>query len=296
MTSGRSAPMTSEVMTLRIGARYHRAMQAVRSERAFGSLLRRHRVASALSQERLADAAEVSTRHLSCLETGRASPSREMVLVLASALELPLRDRNALLDAAGFAAAYRESRMDDAVMRELDGAIGLLLGKLEPYPALVVDRAWNVVRTNAAAARFLPLLLPPGAPPELLGNAVRAVVDPRGARPYLVNWDEVVTSIVERARLELAREPEGGARRAFFDEMIAQPGVREALRRARPAIGAPMPFLPVHVRRDGVEARFFTMLTTLGTPLDVTAEELSIEAYFPADAATRTLLESLAAS
>lgn len=249
-----------------------------------------------MSQERLATTAEVSTRHISCLETGRASPSREMVLVLASALELPLRDRNALLDSAGFAAAYRESRMDDAAMRELDGALGLLLAKLEPYPAIVVDRAWNVVRANVGATRFFPLLLPPGAPPELLTNAVRAVVDPRGARPYLVNWDEVVCSIAERARLELARDPDGSPRRRLYDEMLSFPGVREAIRRAPTPSGPPLPFLPVHIRRDGVEARFFTMLTTLGTPLDVTAEELCIEAYFPADAATRALCDSLAAS
>jgi len=215
-----------------------------------------------------------------------------MVLVLASALDLPLRDRNALLDAAGFAAAYRESKLDDAAMRELDGAIGLLLGKLEPYPAIVVDRSWNILRLNTAAGRFLPLLLPPGSPPELLRNAVRAVVDPRGARPYLVNWEEVVCSIALRTKHELARDAEGSARRRLYEEMLSYPDVRQALRRA-PTTSPPLPFLPVHVRRDGVEARFFTMLTTLGTPFDVTAEELSVEAYFPADAATRALLEAM---
>jgi transcriptional regulator with XRE-family HTH domain len=268
-------------------------MQVTRAESAFGSLLRRHRIACAMSQERLSESAEVSTRHLSCLETGRASPSREMVLVLASALELPLRDRNALLDAAGFAAAYRESRLDDAAMRELDGAIDRLLAKLDPYPAVVVDREWNIVRANAGATQFLPMLLPPNAPPELLANAVRAVVDPRGARPYLVNWDEVVAAIAERARLELARDPEGSPRRRLYEEMLAYPGVREALHRAPKSAGPPLPFLPVHIRRDGIEARFFTMLTTLGTPLDVTAEELRIEAYFPADDATRALVEAM---
>ena len=284
--------MTSEVMPAEHPAGYARPMQTVRRESPFGALLRSHRVARAMSQERLCESAEVSTRHLSYLETGRASPSREMVLVLASALELPLRERNALLDAAGFAAAYKESSLDASGMRELDAALGRLLDKLEPYPAIVVDRVWNVLRVNAAAQRFFPLLLPPDAPAALLANAVRAVVDPRGARPYLVNWDEVVGAIAERARLELARDPEGSARRALYDEMLAFPGVRDAIKRAPAA--APLPFLPVHVRRDGVEARFFTMLTTIGTPLDVTAEELRVEAYFPADEATRLLLESMA--
>lgn len=249
-----------------------------------------------MSQERLAAQAEVSTRHLSCLETGRAAPSREMVLVLASALELPLRDRNALLDAAGFAPAYRESRLDDAAMRELDLALTMLLGKLEPYPAVVVDRSWNLVRANGAATRFLPLLLPPDVPPEVASNIVRSIVDPRGARAFLLNWEEVVHAMAERMKLELTRDPPGSARRRLYDEMLAQPGVREAIR-GRSALRPPatsLPFVPVHVRRDGIEARFFTMLTTLGTPVDVTAEELAIEAYFPADAATRALLEGLA--
>ncbi len=270
-------------------------MQALRHGSPFGTQLRTHRQSRALSQERLADAAEVSTRHLSCLETGRASPSREMVLVLASALDLPLRDRNTLLDAAGFAAAYRESSLDASGMRDLDRAIGHLLAKLDPYPAIVVDRRWNILRTNASAGRFLPLLLPPDAPAEIATNAIRAVLDPRGARPFIVNWSEVVLSIVERAKLELAREADVEGRRALYDELLAYPGVKEAMKTSV-GTGPPLPFLPVHLRRDGIEARFFTMLTTIGTPLDVTAEELRIEAYFPADEATRTLMDMMAAS
>src|SRR5262245_49159038 len=115
---------------------------------------------------------------------------------------------------------------------------------------------------------------------------MHAIVDPHGARPYIVNWEEIVRSIVKRTRLELAREPDGSPRRAFYDEMLAYPDVRETLQHT-PTNGPPLPFLPVHIHRDGVEARFFTMLTTLGTPVDVTAEELCIEAYFPADAETR---------
>jgi transcriptional regulator with XRE-family HTH domain len=270
-------------------------MQVTRHVSPFGAQLRAHRQSRALSQERLADAAEVSTRHLSCLETGRASPSREMVLVLASALDLPLRDRNALLDAAGFSAAYRESSLDAAGMRDLDRAIEHLLKKLEPYPAVVVDRRWNLLRTNAAAGRFLPLLLPPDAPVEVATNLVRAVLDPRGARAFIVNWAEIAASIVERAKVELAREADAAAGRAMYEELLAYPGVKEALKSAPPS-GATLPFLPVHLRRDGVEARFFTMLTTIGTPLDVTAEELRVEAYFPADEATRALMELMAAS
>lgn len=266
---------------------------ATRRESPFGAMLRTHRSASGMSQERLAASAEVSTRHLSYLETGRAAPSRQMVLLLASALELPLRERNALLEAAGFASAYRESALDAGGMRALDDAIARLLDKLEPYPAVVVDRHWNVLRQNRAAARLLPMFVPPDAPPELSTNLVTAVVDPRGARPYLVNWEEVVRAIVERSRLELAKDPPGSERRRMIDGLLARPEVQACMRNARTE-APPLPFLPVHVRRDGLEARFFTMLTSVGTPLDVTAEELRIETYFPADDATRALLETLA--
>lgn len=260
----------------------------------FGTELRGWRVRRAMSQERLADSAEVSTRHLSCLETGRATPSRDMVLVLASALELPLRARNELLAAAGFTAAYREEKLDGPAMQTLDHALGQLLDKLDPYPAVVVDRLWNVVRMNQGAGRFLPLLMPPGTPPEIANNLVLAVVHPSGCRPYLVNWEEVVRAIVERARHEVQKDPEGSPRKRMLEEMLAYPDVRATLKGGAPA--APLPFLPVHVRRDGMEARFFTMLTTVGTPMDVTAEELSVEAYFPADDATRELIKRLGPS
>lgn len=291
--------MTSEVMPAGGASGYALAMQqrtqAEKSGAArFGPALKGWRTRRGLSQERLAEEAQVSTRHLSFLETGRAAPSRDMVLVLSSALELPLRERNELLAAAGFAGVYKEDALEAPAMRALERAVTELLTKLDPYPAVVVDRVWNVVRMNAGAERFLPLFLPPDAPAEVRTNLVRAVAHPRGARPNLVNWEEVVRSVVVRARQEVARDPEGSPRRRLLDEALAMPDVADVLRAAPPA--PPLPFLPLHVRRDGVEARFFTLLTTIGTPLDVTAEELSIEAYFPADEATRALMQSLSAS
>ena len=287
--------MTSEVMFQRPLPRSLSDMQVTRQPSAFGHQLRSHRRSRALSQERLADAAEVSTRHLSCLETGRASPSREMVLVLASALELPLRDRNTLLGAAGFSSAYRESGLDATGMQDLDRALGHLLTKLDPYPAVVVDRRWNLLRANASATRLLPLLLPADAPARTRANLMHATLDPRGARPFIANWPELVQALLERAKVELARSGETEERRAEYEELLAYPGVKEAMK-SSVANGPALPFVPVHFRRDGMEARFFTMLTTIGTPLDVTAEELRVEAYFPADEATRALMEAMASS
>lgn len=302
--------MTSQVMTKRVLERYARPMtttvaKSASSTRAaphaerkgaaqFGSELRAWRIRRSMSQGRLADQAEVSTRHLSCLETGRATPSRDMVLVLASALELPLRSRNELLAAAGFTAAYRQDALSGPTMAHLNHAIDQLLKKLDPYPAVVVDRGWNVLRMNDGAQRFLPLLLPPDVPIRVASNLLLSVVHPAGCRPYLVNWEEVVRSTIERAHLEVARDPEDSDARTLLTECLGYPGVAEALH-TKPS--TPMlPFLPVHMQRDGVEARFFTMITTIGTPMDVTAEELAVEAYFPADDATRMLIESLTTS
>ncbi len=251
---------------------------------SFGPLLRRWRITRALSQERLAGDAEISARHLSCLETSRSAPSRGMVLVLASALDLPLRERNSLLVAAGFAAVYRESPLDGPELAQVRRALDFVLARQEPYPTLVVDRIWNVVRANRGALRMFSLAF--GAPVAGLRkvNGLRAIFDPGPIRAAIINWDEVAGSIVARLRLEIAAEPDDHARVALLAELLAQPGVPAHFR--KPSTESVQPFLSVHLRVAGVDLRFFTMLATLGTPLDITAQELRIESYFPADAAT----------
>lgn len=253
-----------------------------RTASPFGSLLRAHRERRRLSQASLAEHAEVSARHVSFLETGKASPSREMVLVLGSALELTLRDRNALLHAAGFAPAYRESPVESP---ELGRAVELLLAHHEPFPAMVYDPLWNLVRANDAALGLFALLV--SDVPEaagLLGNAMRLLFHPKGVRPYLENWDEIARYLLDQFRRELHAAPRDGA---------------EALLREIEAWAGPLPhvsfpetaLLEVRLRKGDLALRFFTTMTTLGTPLDVTAQELRIETYFPADAATRAYFE-----
>lgn len=259
--------------------------------RAFGPLLRQWRAARRMSQERLAADAEVSTRHISFIENGRAAPSRSMVLVLASALELPLRERNVLLAAAGYAPAYRESPLDGDAGSPLRRTLALILRNQDPYPAVGVTPLWNLIDLNAAALRMFAHFLPAPLEPRIAGNVMHALFHPDGLRRSVVNFEPVAEHLLARLRREalLGPEPEGPL--ALWQELRAYPGVPRA-----PDSGAPGPsldpWLAVHLKRDDVELRLFTTIATLGTPVDVAAEELRIETYFPADPATDAWLRA----
>jgi transcriptional regulator with XRE-family HTH domain len=261
----------------------------------FASLLREWRSARRLTQEALAERAEVSVRHLSFLETGKANASREMILVLANGLDLPLRERNLLLGAAGFAPAYRETSLDAPAMVPVRRALDHLLAQQEPFPALVLDHRWNVLRLNLGAQRLFARFVLPHAPPRLvLENLAHAVFHPEGLRRCVVDWPAVAVACAERLHREVAADTSESGPRALRDAVLAYPGLPK--RALQPALNADPPVtLPLRLRApDGVEAAFFTTLTTLGTPLDVTAEELRIESYFPLDDATDALMRKLA--
>jgi transcriptional regulator with XRE-family HTH domain len=276
-----------------------RAASTTRDRPPIGDMLRRWRAARHLSQLDLALEAEVSARHLSFIETGRAQPSRQMVLLLSSALDVPLRERNALLNAAGFAPAYRETGLDDPPMAEVRQALEMILRQHEPFPSVVLDRAWNMVMVNGAYARFLALLLGPRGrlppfrvleAPRL--NAVRLLFEPDGLKAAIGNWEAVARAILVR----LQREAVGGddpAIRALLDEVLASPHVpprwREPDLDARQAL-----IIPVELGVGPDALRFFTTLTTLGSPQDVTLQELRIESFHAADAQTERRVRSSA--
>jgi transcriptional regulator with XRE-family HTH domain len=249
---------------------------------AFGGLLRAWRARRRISQLELASRAEVSTRHVSFLETGRARPSREMVLHLAESLEVPLRERNALLAAAGFAAAYAERPLDHPELAPAREALELVLAGHEPYPAVVVDRWWDLVGANSAIAVFTE-----GAPAELLEppvNVVRFSTHPDGLARRILNFDEYAAHLVGRLRrqVELTADPRLAA---LLAEVRDYPGVVE-VPGLEPRGSA---LVPLRIRSaDGVAVlSFFSTIATFGTPVDVTLEELAIEAFFPADDASR---------
>lgn len=276
--------MTSEVMECTPRPCYVAVMLAPQSP---GPLIRELRHARRLSQEELAHRAEVSTRHLSCLESGRARPSHAMVLALGSALDLPLRERNSLLVAAGFAPIYRCSPLDDPALAHVHQAITHILKLHEPQPALLLDRHWNVLQLNQGATRlftWLGIALTPGR----LLNGYRAVFDPAlGLRQWIHNFDSVADAVLARLRTEADVDPALRELLKDLEQLRGKSRPRAVEHTANPVA------LPIHIRRDGIDLRYFTTLTTLGTPLDVTAQELRIEGYFPMDTATEEFARTL---
>jgi transcriptional regulator with XRE-family HTH domain len=258
--------------------------------RTFGVLLRSWRTVRRISQLDLALDAEISTRHLSCIETGRAQPSREMVLRLAEALQVPIRERNSLLLAAGYAPLYRHDDLDAPELEAARRAIELQMAQFEPYPVLVLDRCWNTMRMNAGAKRFLGLF--PGCDSGTPHNGVRLVFHPQGLRPFIENWEVIAARIIRRVHREAADNPTDETLRHFLEELLSYPDVPNRWRMPD-WDGAPPPFLTINYRWKNSTLRLFSVLTTLGTPLDAGLQELRIESFFPADDETRTFVHHL---
>jgi transcriptional regulator with XRE-family HTH domain len=239
--------------------------------------------------------AGVSARHLSFVETGRAQPSREMVLLLSRALDVPLRDRNALLTTAGYAAIYRESGFDAPAMAQARRALDFILRQQEPYPALVLDRHWNVLRVNDGSARFQARFLDAKAVAALgPPNAMRLMFHRDALRPHIVNWEATAASMIQWLHRDVVSGMGDTRTRALLDELLAYPDVPRHWRRLDLDVST-APFLPIELRRDDLVLKYFTTLTSLGTPHDITLQELQIESFFPADEATEEASRRLAA-
>jgi transcriptional regulator with XRE-family HTH domain len=254
---------------------------------SFAASLRRWRRHRALSQLDLAGRTGISQRHLSFLELGRAAPSRDMVIRLAAALDVPLRQHNALLIAAGFAPVWRETDLAAPELGEISRALDFMLAQQEPFPAVAVDRHWNLLRSNSGTVRLVEFLVGPLAPDTPI-NLADALVSPDVLRPHLLNWAEVVRYFVHSVDADAAADgtPETAA---LHERLLAYHGVREALS-APPAELTTTPVLPMHFRKDGIDLRLFTTIATLGTPRDVTLQELRVECFFPMDDETHRTL------
>jgi transcriptional regulator with XRE-family HTH domain len=263
-------------------------MATATSTRAVGDLLRDWRRRRRLSQLELSNEAGISTRHLSFLETGRSRPSRDMILRLTERLDVPLRERNGLLMAAGFAPVYRERSIDAPEMRPARQALNKVLDGHEPYPALVVDRGWNLLMANNAAMLFLE-----NVPEELVRppvNVHRLALHPRGLAARVVNLPEVRAHLVARmARLVALTGDE--ELKALHEETKAYGGGEDDV----PHEPAHDIVLPTRLRYGDRVLSFFSTVTTFGTAADVTLAELAIEAFFPADDETADYLRTRAA-
>jgi transcriptional regulator with XRE-family HTH domain len=257
----------------------------------FGTTLRDWRTSRRHSQLSLAVEAGVSQRHLSFLETGRARPSREMVLHLSRVLDVPLRGRNDLLVAAGLAPEYPKHPIDDDAMTGVRASLEFLLGAHEPNPAYVVDRLWNLVMANRAAQRLTPLLLGPDPGPDGPPNLLRLTLRPGGLRDSIVNFEEAAAAIVDRLVRESRGDPTDRDLADLLDEVLAYPGVPRPGSSPEPDGGL---LVPIHYRTGDVDLKLFTTIAVIGTPRDVTLDELRLETLLPADRASAEMLDRLA--
>ncbi len=256
----------------------------------FASELRRWRQRRGWSQLDLAGRADISQRHVSFLELGRAAPSRDMVLRLASTLDVPLRQHNALLIAAGFAPVWQETRLEAPELAQINDALDYVLAQQEPYPGIAVDRHWNLLKANRGAVRLVEFLVGPLEPGAAV-NMADALVAPDVLRPHLVNWQEVVRYFIRSVEADAAADgrPETAA---LLDRLLSYEGVRPLLKTQPEAASAPV--LPMHFHKGDVNLKLFTTIATLGTPQDIMLQELRIESFFPMDRATADVLRGWA--
>lgn len=241
-----------------------------------GEMLRQWRHRRRLSQLDLAIAADVSARHVSLVETGKSQPSADMVVRLAEQLDVPLRDRNRLLLAAGFAPRYTERPLDGKALSAAGDAVEKVLRAHEPYPALVFDRRWNIVMTNRSVAPFFADVAADLLHPPI--NMVRLALDPRGLAPLVVNLTDVRALFRTRIRRQIAAAPDVELT-ALYEEVLASDSESETDSSIESDV-----VIPMILRLGGREVRMFSTITTFGTPMDVTLDEIAVESYYPADA------------
>ena len=249
-----------------------------------GPLLKHWRGVRGTSQLALASEARTTPRYVSFVETGRAQPSRQMVVRLAKALDLPLRERNDLLLAAGFAPLYAAEPLASPAMASVERALESMLARHDPLPAVVLDRGWNLMRANRGAEVLFTQIFAPIDPPAD-ANVLRLFIEDGPVRASVTNWEHVAPTLLTRARREAVGRVFDPATARLVDEL----GARDDVRRAATGVeleASAAPVIDVHFRVAGVELAFFSVVSTIGTPIDVTAQELRVESFFPADEET----------
>jgi transcriptional regulator with XRE-family HTH domain len=257
---------------------------------SFGMLLKQWRNQRGFSQLDLAVNSQVSQRHISFLESGRAKPSREMVLQLATVLEIPLRQQNLMLTAAEFAPIHAETDLSDPEMTSIRKALDCMLRQQEPYPAIAIDRYWNLLLANNGATRLLNTFIDTDKLQTLFYldgkiNLMRVVFHPQGLRPFIVNWEDFANHLLHRLHRETLAEREGEQSTLLLNELMSYPSVSEIWQGDRRTAQNAL-LLTTHLKRDDLDLKFFSTITTLGTPYDITLQELRLECLFPANEAT----------
>ncbi|WP_333678357.1 helix-turn-helix transcriptional regulator [Dyella sp.] len=258
-----------------------------------GAILRHWREIRGASQLGLALEAGMSQRHLSFIESGRSVPSRQALASIVQSLEVPLRERNAVFLAAGYAPVYSEAPWNAAEMRGITRALDRMLRQHNPYPAMVMDRYWNVLAANESSPRFFGSFIdmPARTGPR---NMLHLIFDPAGMRPFVVDWETVARSLVQRVYREAIGRVLDEQTQALLDELFAYPGV-DASWRLHGSVGPSpnLPMIPMGFKKNGKVFRYFSLITTVGAPQSIAAQELRIESMFPSDEETEALHEKL---
>lgn len=265
--------------------------------REFGPLLKQWRGYRCVSQMELALRSDVSQRHISFLELGRSTPSRDMVLRLAESLEIPLREQNLLLSSAGFAANFNERTLDGDDMRPVRKALEMQLQHHNPFPAFVVNRRWDILMQNDAAPNVF------GAATDLEAlwqqicgnnpkNLMHLTFHPDGLRNFLVNWEEIAAKLLSRTRRELLSCGDPNLK-TLLDEILSYPDIPTSWK--EPSLDAmPPPVYSMSFQAGPFSLNMFSMISTFGTPQDITTDELRVESFFPSDETSEQLMRQLA--
>ncbi len=254
----------------------------------FGEQLRYWRKSKGFSQLDLALDAGVSSKHISFLETGRNKPSRKMVLLLSSTLELPLRNRNELLLSAGFSENYSRTLIHKKEMESIRNILDMMLAKHEPYPAIVLDWDWNVLMGNRSYNNMLKWMKSLQAGFSSSSNIVELIFDPKGLKPFISNWEEVASSVIQRLHREKMENK--NRHKILLERLLSYPGTPSHWRSLNFKKSSE-PIIYVEFKIEEVSLKLFTTLSSFGTPIDVTSEEIVIEQYFPADEITKLFFE-----
>src|ERR1700733_345150 len=252
------------------------ATQSASTVPQLGELLRYWRKERGKSQLELSLDTGISQRHVSFVESGRSIPSRDFLSTVSDALNIPLRERNVLLLASGYAPQYSEQSLDAEQMAIVTRAIDRMLQQNEPHPALVLDRHWNVVRTNEAAPRFFGSFVDLEMRPKPR-NLLDLMFDPTGMRPFVEEWEKVASGLLQRVRREAVGQVVDAGLQKLLEQLRRYPGVTEL----RPPLAPQSPVLPITFRRGNELFSYFSLITTVGTPQCITAQELRVECMFP---------------
>jgi transcriptional regulator with XRE-family HTH domain len=266
---------------------------------AFSSMLKKWRKLKRCSQLDLAMDADVSQRHVSFLESGRSTPSRDMVLSLAAALNMPLREQNSLLKAAGFASTFQERQLNSADMNAVNHALEMMLTHHDPYPAIVVDRNWNLLNANNAAQSLISLIGKPEkvwktVDPSGDQNIYRMTFHEQGFRPLISNWGKLSRGLLARLQQEVSADPCNVYLSDLYEECCQTCAGKEGLvdLTADLSVGGSLaPVLPMELTFGSLKLKTFSMISSFGTAQDVTAEELKVETFYPADERTRQFFD-----